>query len=135
MHFSTTLRSISDRLHSPVMKKLGTVAAIGAAAVAARRYLGMREAVEQADPQLRSVALPFVTVTYSAKTLPVIRLPYRLRIPPGPGVNVVTRTVGQPATRLLVVTPDGHRMNRPPVPERGQGGVSDHLGCGGLFHG
>lgn len=56
-----------------------------------------------------------MTVTYSAKTLPVIRLAYRVRTPPGPGVNVVTRTVGQPATRVLVVTPDGHRTNRPAV--------------------
>ncbi|OBF83487.1 alpha/beta hydrolase [Mycobacterium sp. 852002-51163_SCH5372311] len=97
------------------MKKLAALAAGGLAALAARRYVAMRYALAQVEPELRSPVLPFVTVTHSAKTLPALRLAYRVTMSPGPGVDVVTRTVGQPATRVLVITPEGHRTNRPAV--------------------
>jgi acetyl esterase/lipase len=97
------------------MKKVAALAAVGVAALAARRYVAMRDALAHVEPELRSPALPFVTVTHSAKALPALRLAYRVRMPPGPGVDVVTRGVGQPVTRTLVITPEGHRTNRPAV--------------------
>jgi acetyl esterase/lipase len=97
------------------MKKIAALAAVGIAALAARRYVAMCDALVHVEPELRSPALPFVTVTHSAKTLPALRLAYRVKMPPGPGVDVVTRSVGQAVTRALVITPEGHRTNRPAV--------------------
>ena len=54
----------------------------------------MRDALAHVEPELRSPALPFVTVTYSDKALPVIRAVYRVKSSPGSGVNVATRTIG-----------------------------------------
>ena len=67
--------------------------------------------------------LPFVTVNYSEKTLPAIRLAYRVRSSPGSGVNVVTRMVGDPEVRVLVTTPDGHQAKRPAVLSLHGGGM------------
>ena len=60
------------------MKKIAILAAVGVAAMAARRYLAMRDALAHVEPELRSPVLPFVTVTHSAKTLPALRLAYRV---------------------------------------------------------
>ncbi|OJZ64305.1 alpha/beta hydrolase [Mycobacterium paraffinicum] len=97
------------------MKKIAALAAVGVAALAARRYLAMRDALARVEPELRSPLLPFVTVTHSAKSLPALRLTYRVKMGPGPGVDVVTRTVDQPSIRVLVITPEGRRTNRPAV--------------------
>jgi acetyl esterase/lipase len=105
------------------MKKLAAIAAVGVAALALRRYLAMRDALAQVDPELRSPVLPFVTVSYSDKTLPVIRLAYRVKSSPGSGVNVVTRMVGDPEVRVLVTTPDGHQVQRPAVLSLHGGGM------------
>ena len=53
------------------MKKIAALGAAGVAVLAARRYLAMRDALADVEPELRRPALPFVTVTHSAKTLPV----------------------------------------------------------------
>lgn len=105
------------------MKKLVALAAVGVAALAGRRYLALRDALAHVEPELRSPALPFVTVTYSDRTLPVIRQAYRVKSSPGPGVNVVTRHVGQPPVRVLVTTPDGPAPKRPAVLSLHGGGM------------
>jgi acetyl esterase/lipase len=105
------------------VKRAAAVAAVGVAALAARRYLAMREALAQVEPELRNPVLPFVTVNYSDKTLPAIRLAYRVRSSPGSGVNVVTRMVGDPQVRVLVTTPDGHQAKRPAVLSLHGGGM------------
>jgi acetyl esterase/lipase len=102
---------------------VAAVAAVGVAALAARRHLAMRDALAQVDPELRSPVLPYVTVTYSAKILPVIRKVYGLKSSPGPGVTVVTRMAGQPPVRVLVTTPDGHQAKRPAVLSLHGGGM------------
>lgn len=112
-----------QRLHSPTMRKITALAAVGVVAVAARRYLTMRDALAQVEPELRHPALPFVTVTHSGKTLPLIRPVYRATSSPGGGVNVVTRTIGDPGMRVLITTPDGHRTTRPAILSPHGGGM------------
>jgi acetyl esterase/lipase len=105
------------------MKKVAALAAVGVATLAARRYLAMRDALAHVEPELRSPALPFVTVTHSDKTLPVLRAVYRVKSSPGSGVNVVTRTIGDPGMRVLITTPDGHERKRPAVLSLHGGGM------------
>ena len=105
------------------MKKIAAFAAVGVAALAARRYLAMHDALAHVEPELRSPALPFVTVTHSAKTLPVLRVVYRVKASPGSGVNVATRTIGDTGIRVLITTPDGHRAKRPAVLSLHGGGM------------
>ena len=105
------------------MKKLAAVAAVGVAALAARRYLAMRDALAHVEPELRSPVLPFVTVTHSDKTLPVLRPIYRVKSSPGSGVSVVTRMVGDPPIRVLVTTSEGHQAKRPAVLSLHGGGM------------
>lgn len=98
------------------MRRLAAVvSAVGLAALAIRRYLSAREALAQVAPELRSPVLPFVTVEYTAKSLPVLRALYRIKTPAGSGVSVVTRHVGAPAVRVLVTTPDAPGGLRPAV--------------------
>ena len=85
------------------MKKLAALAGVGVAALAVRRYRAMSPAMEKVAPELRTPVLPFVSVGYTAKTLPLIRVPYRIKTPAGRGVTVATRNVG--AVRVLVTTP------------------------------
>ncbi|MFI5508566.1 alpha/beta hydrolase [Mycobacterium sp. NPDC051804] len=105
------------------MKKLVAIAAVGVAALAARRYLAMRDALTHVAPELRSPVLPFVTVTYSDKSLPVIRQIYRVKSSPGGGVTVVTRQIGQLPVRVLITTPEGHQAKRPAVLSLHGGGM------------
>ncbi|MDT5398424.1 MAG: hypothetical protein QOK33_1655 [Mycobacterium sp.] len=105
------------------MKKIAALAAVGVAALATRRYLAMRDALAHVEPELRSPALPFVTVTHSDRTLPILRAIYRLKSSPGSGVNVATRTIGDPGIRVLITTPDGHRTKRPAVLSLHGGGM------------
>ena len=105
------------------MKKIAALAAAGVAALAARRYLTMRDALAHVEPELRSPVLPFVTVTHSDKTLPVLRAVYRVKSSPGSGVNVATRTIGDPGIRVLITTPDGHDRKRPAVLSLHGGGM------------
>jgi acetyl esterase/lipase len=81
------------------------VAAVGATAFVARRHLVMRSAIADVAAELRSPLLPFVSVPYTARTLPFIRPALRLTMRPGRGVAVTKRQVaGEPAVRVLVTT-------------------------------
>lgn len=105
------------------MKNIAALAAGGVAALAARRYLAMRDALADVEPELRNPVLPFVTVTYSSRTLPLIRPVYRVRSSPGSGVNVATRAIGDRGMRVLITTPHGHRTKRPAVLSPHGGGM------------
>jgi acetyl esterase/lipase len=77
--------------------------------------MAMRPALAHAAPELRTPVLPFVSVTYDAKSLPVIRRIYRIKSPAGRGVTVTERHVGTPGVRVLVTTPDAQQAARPGV--------------------
>lgn len=59
--------------------------------------------------------MPFVTVTYNARSLPLLRAVYRTKSAPGPGVEVTEHHVGPNALRVLVTTPQDGRVLRPAV--------------------
>lgn len=79
---------------------------MGAAAVAARRYLGMRDAMAAVPADMRSPILPLTALTFNERTLPLIRLLFRIPTRPGPGVTVSERYISQPPVRVLVTVPD-----------------------------
>jgi acetyl esterase/lipase len=87
------------------VKKLAAAAILGTSALAARRYLATRDAMTAVAADLRSPVLPFTALTFNDRTLPVIRLLFRLRTRSGPGVTVTERYVCEPPVRVLVTTP------------------------------
>jgi acetyl esterase/lipase len=97
------------------VKKLAAVAILGTAALAARRYLTMRDAMAAVPADMRSPVLPFVSGTISRRMLPLYRLQSRVRTPSGRGVTVTTRHVGDGAIRVLVTTPVEGQGPRPGV--------------------
>jgi len=97
------------------VKKVAFLASAGLTALAVRRYLAVRPALEHVAPELRTPVLPFVSVPYNEKTLPVIRSVYRIKSSAGSGVTVTERHIGRPAIRVLVTTPDTQAERRPAV--------------------
>lgn len=91
-------------LRTPSMRRVAAVAVFGAAAVAVRRYLAMRNALNVVPAELRSPVLAFVPSLHT-RTLLLMRLNSRLRTLLGRGVTVTKRHVGVPAVRVLVATP------------------------------
>ena len=97
------------------MKKVAAVAILGGAALAARRYLSMRDALAAVPADMRSPVLPFVSGRISRWMLPLYRLQSRVRTPSGRGVTVAKRYVGDSAIPVLVTTPIESRRPRPGV--------------------
>ena len=97
------------------MKKVAAVAILGGAALAARRYLSMRDALAAVPADMRSPVLPFVSGTISRRMLPLYRLQSRVRTASGRGVTVAKRYVGDSAIPVLVTTPIEGRRPRPGV--------------------
>ena len=95
------------------MKKLAAVAILGGAALAARRYLSMRDAVAAVPADLRNPVLPLLTGTVSSRTLPLYRLQSRIPTPSGRGVTVAKRHVG--TIPVHVTTPVDGQRPRPGV--------------------
>ena len=96
------------------MKRVVAIAALGVAALTARRHLTMRNALKSVSADLRSPFLPFYTPLVNAQTLPLLRAAYRLRMRPGPGVRVTERhLLGEPAVRVLVATSYEGEVSRP----------------------
>jgi acetyl esterase/lipase len=87
------------------VKKLAAVAILAAAALAARRYLTMRDALAAVPAEMRSPVLLFTSLPLTQRTLPVIRLLFSLRTKSGPGVSLTERYVGEPPVRVVVATP------------------------------
>jgi acetyl esterase/lipase len=95
------------------MKKLAAAAAFAMIAGAMRRYLGLRDAMAEVRAELRSPVLVFMPAVGSRRMLPVHRLVARTRTPPGRGVTVTERSVGSPAVRILITSPDARNAPRP----------------------
>jgi acetyl esterase/lipase len=87
------------------VKKLAAVAMLGAAALAARRYLAVRDAMAAVATELRSPILPFTALPLTQRTLPIIRLLFSIRTKSGPGVSVTERYVAELPVRVVVTTP------------------------------
>jgi acetyl esterase/lipase len=97
------------------VKRVAAAAILGLAALAARRYLAMRDAMAAVATELRSPILPFTSFDCTPRTLPVIRLLFSVRTRSGPGVTVTERYVGEPRVRVLVTTPVERETASPAV--------------------
>ena len=97
------------------MKKLAAVAILGGAALAARRYLTMRDALAAVPADMRSPILPFTTLPLAQRTLPIIRLLFSIRTKSGPGASVTERYVGELRVRVAVTTPVEREATGPAV--------------------
>ena len=96
------------------MKRVVAIAALGVAALTARRHLTMRNALKSVSADLRSPFLKFYTPLVNAQTLPLLRAAFRLRTRPGAGVRVTERhLLGEPAVRVLVATSSEGEVSRP----------------------
>jgi acetyl esterase/lipase len=97
------------------VKKLAAVAIVGAAALAARRYLTMWDAMAAVPADMRNPVLPFVSGTINRRNLPLVRLQSQVPTPSGRGVSVTKRRVGDNAIPVLVTTPIRGQRPRPGV--------------------
>lgn len=98
------------------MRRLLAAAALGAAALAGRRYLAVRDDLARVAPELRSPLLPFLTTDTTARSLPRARMIFgRFRTPAGRGVTVIERRVGSTAVPVTVTTPTTGAGPRPGV--------------------
>lgn len=71
-----------------------------------RRYLSLRNELAQVPVDLRSALLPFLTSSVTARSLPAVRLIFRIAGPRGPGVEVEKHCVpGKPPVRVVVTRP------------------------------
>jgi len=95
------------------VRKLLAVAGLALAAVVVRGRLKVRDALPSVAPELRSPLLPFTAVALTDRTLPVVRLLFRIPMRPGRGVTVVDRYVGGPPVRVSVTTPDKRTASGP----------------------
>lgn len=93
-------------------KAIVAVAAIGAAAFAARRHSN-RAALAAVNQDLRTPILPFLPQVNGTRMLPVYRRFARIGSAPGDGVTVTDLRVGSPAVRVLSVKPIGDDELRP----------------------
>jgi acetyl esterase/lipase len=96
------------------MRKIATVAAMGVAALAIRRCAGLRESLSAVDPELRSAGMLALAIPFNRLTLPFVRMGYRLRSSPGPGVTQTTHQI-EDGVRVLVFTPYEQSAPRPAV--------------------
>jgi acetyl esterase/lipase len=93
------------------VKKIAAVAAVGIAALATRRHLAMGGDMAAVAPELRKPYLTLFASAQSTRTLPLIRLLFRMPLPSGGGVTVSERRVGEPPVRVLVTAPvDRHAL-------------------------
>ncbi len=98
------------------MKRLLVAAALGGAALAARRYLSVRDALTQVPAEFRSPLLPLVATDTTARSLRFARLVYRFKTSSGPGVTVTERRVGTPSVLVTITRPtDPGGTGRPAV--------------------
>jgi acetyl esterase/lipase len=99
------------------MRKVAALAVLGAGcALMARRYMSIRTATAAVPAELRS-PLMFLSFPSTARTVPLIRQPFRLSLPSGPGVTVTRRQVdgAQGVVPVRVTTPAGGDFNRSAV--------------------
>ncbi len=98
------------------MRRLLAAAAVGAFALAARRYLAVRGDLARVPREFRSPLLPFLAADTTAGSLPRARMVYgRFRTLSGRGVAVTEARVGPAAVRVTVTTPKDGAGPRPGV--------------------
>jgi acetyl esterase/lipase len=97
-----------------VLKKAAAFAAVAAAPLAIRGFLGLREALSAVDPELRSPGMLALAVPFNRLTLPFVRLGYRFSSSPGEGVTQTTHHV-EDGVRVLVFSPTEGPAPRPAV--------------------
>ena len=97
------------------MKRLLTAAALGAAALATRRYLSVRDDLARVPAEFRSPLLPLLATDTTGRSLWFARLTYRVKTRSGPGVTVTERRIGTPPFLVTVTTPIGDGGRRPAV--------------------
>ena len=97
------------------MRKLAVAAALGVGGFAARRYLSMHTAIAAVPAELRSplMALSFPS---TARTLPLVRQPFRLTLPSATGVTATACRVDDTlGVRARVTRPTVSGTHRPAV--------------------
>ena len=97
------------------MKRVAAFVGLALAAAMVRSHLRVRDAVARVAPELRSPLLAYTALPLSKRTLPAVRLLFKVRTRPGSDVTVAERYVGEPSVRVLVFTPAQHAAPRPAV--------------------
>ena len=96
------------------MKKVLAGLAVGAIAVAARRYWATRDAMAAVPADLRNPLLPLLTMDVTARGLPLSRRLYGFSTRPGPGVTTSERLIDG-RVPALVFTPSAPGERRPGI--------------------
>jgi len=97
------------------VKRIAAAGLIAVAALAARRYVSMRDALAAVPAEMRSPLLPFISGRITSRTLSRIRVQSRIRTPSGRGVTVAKRHVDGTGVKVLVVAPSDGAGPRPAV--------------------
>lgn len=97
------------------MRKGVALAVVGLGALAAHRYAAVRAKLAGVDPQLMSPGILALSVPMTTRTLPFVRMGYRIGSSPGPAVTMSTRFVGDDDIRVLVFSPAEPAEPRPAV--------------------
>ncbi len=87
------------------MKRVAAIGGLAFGGLMVRRYLTSRSALANVAVELRNPVLPFLSFSFNARTLPLLRAVMRRSTQPGRGVTLTERTVGEPAVRVLIVRP------------------------------
>jgi acetyl esterase/lipase len=85
------------------VRRVVALAALGVAAVGARRIAAFARSLSAVAPELRTAAILPVSVPFTTLTLPAIRRAYSYRSDPGPGIAITEHRVGP--VEVLVLTP------------------------------
>jgi acetyl esterase/lipase len=87
------------------MKRAAAVGGLIFGGLVVRRYLASRSALANVAAELRNPVLPFLSFSFNARSLPVLRAVMRRSTKPGGGVTLTKRAVGEPAVRILITVP------------------------------
>jgi acetyl esterase/lipase len=97
------------------MKRVAAIGGVALGGLVVRRYLASRSALANVAVELRNPVLPFLSFSFNARTLPLLRAVMGRSTKPGRGVTLTERTIGEPPVRVLVVAPSDHDGRRPAV--------------------
>lgn len=97
------------------MRKTAALIAVGAAALAGRRFAEVRRSLSAVKPELRTAKVVALGVPFTTLTLPLIRLAYTMKSDPGPDFTASEHRVGDVPVDVLVLTPTAIPAPRPGV--------------------
>jgi acetyl esterase/lipase len=95
------------------VRKVVAAAAVALAAVAGRRYLGFRESMSKAAPELRNPAVFITGIPMNTLTLPLIRALMGWQSKGVPGMTQTAHRIGEHSVEALVLTPSDQPGRRP----------------------